>query len=175
MWKAIWWALTGLPLGFVFGLALGAGAGAIVATVVTAAAGAVSWTQARRCATRCRGCAVMCEPRSRGVPVRAYAAVAGAAVVVVAVHAVLPFLLPLVAVAVVLAVVSVPVMRRAARRVCVPRWSAAYKPPVRRVRSHYGERVTRAAVTAGPRAIEGKIYNVTPDMILAQAVKEETR
>ena len=72
------------------------------------------------------------------------------------------------AVLAVLAVAAVPVSRRLARRVCVPRWSAAYRPPAKRP-------VPRPAVTTGQRAIESKMVTVTPDMILRQAIEEEAR
>lgn len=108
LWKAIGFGLAGIPLGFAIGGSLAA---VIAATVLVSVAGAVNWGRH------------MCEPRSRGVPVRAYAAVAGAGVLVIAVHAVLPFLLPVVAVLAVLAVACVPVLRKA-RRLCVPRSSA---------------------------------------------------
>lgn len=111
MWKAIWWALAGIPLGFVFGGV----AGVVAATVITAVAGAVNWRWH------------MCDTRSGGGPVAVCGVVAGVAVVAVAAHAVLPFLLPAAAVLAVLAVATVPAMRWLARRLTVPKWSARYE------------------------------------------------
>ena len=142
MWKAIWWGLAGIPLGFV----LGGMAGAVAATVIVAVAGAMNWRWH------------MCEAKPRSVSVRAYVAVAGVTVTVVAVHAVLPFLLPLAAAAVVLAVASVPALRWLARRTMVPRTSAAYarQPHVIRAaeRAAKRKRARRLALPAPPLAIE---------------------
>jgi len=144
VWKAIWWGLAGIPLGFV----LGGMAGAVAATVIVAVAGAMNWRWH------------MCEAKPRGVSLRAYAAVAGVTVTVVAVHAVLPFLLPLAAAAVVLAVASVPALRWLARRTMVPRTSAAYarQPHVIRAAERAAKRERarrgRLALPAPPLAIE---------------------
>ena len=148
MWKAIWWGLAGIPLGFVFGGLIGV----VAATVIVAMAGAVNWRWH------------MCEPR-RGIPVRACAVLGGAVVVVVALHALLPFLLPLAAVVVVLAVVSVPLLRLAARRLTVPKWSARYghQPHVLRARARAAR--AAAAATPRPRAIEAPRL-VVPGVVL---------
>jgi MFS family permease len=144
VWKAIWWGLAGIPLGFV----LGGMVGAVAATVIVAVAGAMNWRWH------------MCEAKPRGVSLRAYAAAAGVTVTVVAVHAALPFLVPLTIAAVVLAVASVPGMRWLARRTMVPRTSAAYarQPHVirraERAAARERARRSRLALPAPPLAIE---------------------
>jgi hypothetical protein len=160
--KAIWWGLAGLLIGLPLGAVWGGAMGAVAGTVIGAVAGA--WTPVRKaCARRpCKGCAVMCEPRSgpgRGVTV-ALVTVAGAGLAV-------KLLAP---VAGALPAVTVTILAACVIGTEIVRRLFLYGRQLRPARTVPARVVPRAAITAGRRAIEAP-----PAVTVTAAVLEDER
>jgi len=194
VFKAIWWGLAGLLLGLVLAAGMGAAMGAVAGTLIGAVLGA--WPAVRKRCSRpsCKGCAIMCEPKSSGVSAAGAAKAIGGLVAVVvtvwAADALAPFLVPVAVVLVVLTVPAVKAVRWVAWRVTVPRDSNIYAarrqqaPPVifpalqqvittarAAARQYRARRMVRPAITTGPLAIEAPRPQV-PGVILRGEVME---